>query len=95
VKTKIQRNALDSLSPVQTLMKQLKRDDWKFNYQQDDKEKLTHLFFFKDELSFLVSNCLSLSRIVSNCLSLPRIAFLTHLLRKILSKKHFSQIMKL
>jgi hypothetical protein len=27
VKTKIQRNALDSLSPVQTLMKQLKRDD--------------------------------------------------------------------
>ncbi len=71
VKTKIQRDTLDNLFSVQTLMKQLKRNDWKFNYQQDDKEKLTHFFFSKDDLflSQIVFQCLELSFNVLNCLA--------------------------
>ncbi len=72
-KTIIQRESLDNLSFIQALMKQLEKNDWEFNYQQDDKEKLTHLFFFKDlcyfSLSRIVFHCLELSFIVSNCLA--------------------------
>jgi hypothetical protein len=68
VKTKIKRDTFDDLFFVQALMKQLKRDDWKFNYQQDDNEKLTHLFFCRD-LSRVVFLCLELSFFVSSCLA--------------------------
>jgi hypothetical protein len=44
----MRRTELDSLTSVQALMRQLDETDWEFNYQQDDRERLTHLFFSKD-----------------------------------------------
>ncbi len=76
VKTKIKRDIFDNLFFVQTLIKQLRKDDWKFNYHQNDNEKLTHLFFYRD-LSRIVFLCLELSFFVSSCLALSRVVLLT------------------
>jgi hypothetical protein len=47
LKTKMRRTELDSLTSIQALMRQLDETNWKFNYQQDDKERLIHFFFSK------------------------------------------------
>ena len=46
-KIAIRRKALESLTSVQILMRQLNDDDWKFDYQKNDRDQITHLFFFK------------------------------------------------
>jgi hypothetical protein len=52
IKTKMRRTALDFLTSIQAFMKQLNETNWEFNYQQNDREKLTHFFFAKDLISF-------------------------------------------
>ena len=54
LKTEMKRTALGPLTPVQALMKQLDGQDWEYNYQQNDRERLTHLFFSKGLISLQI-----------------------------------------
>ncbi len=47
LKTNMRRTALDFLTSIQALMRQLEEKNWEFSYQQNDRKRLTHLFFSK------------------------------------------------
>lgn len=56
-KQEIRRKGLGALTPIQALMKQLRRDDWHFSYAKDERDQITQLFFSRvSSMKILKSN---------------------------------------
>jgi hypothetical protein len=66
LKAKLRHEILRSLTSIQTLLRELKKDDWIYKFQKDDENHLTHLFFIKScsrnllkvNYKVLVMNCI-------------------------------------
>jgi hypothetical protein len=47
MKAQLRRDDLESLTFIQTLMRELNRNDWKFSFQKNNHNQISHFFFFK------------------------------------------------
>jgi hypothetical protein len=47
MKAQLRRDDLESLTFIQTLMRELNQDDWKSSFQKNDRNQINHLFFSK------------------------------------------------
>jgi hypothetical protein len=48
VKTQMRRKTLESLTFVQTLIRELDQDDWVYQFQKNMNNQIIHLFFIRD-----------------------------------------------
>jgi hypothetical protein len=65
-KTQLRRDALDSLTSVQILIREFDERDWMFQLQKNVEDQITHLFFSKDSCQSILKN--NYEVLIMNCI---------------------------
>ncbi len=56
LKTQFRREHFDSLTSIQTLIRDLNEEDWTFDFKKNDENHITHLFFMKKSSQTLLKS---------------------------------------